>query len=489
MAKKKEKTLEEKLQEALVPENQWPYMLPENWCWTYVEFIADKIKRGKSPKYVEKSLFPVFAQKCNQKDGTIALEKARFLNPDMASKISDYVFLREDDIVINSTGTGTLGRVGFIRKKDMLGYKQILPDSHVTTVRGMFCVNKSYLYMFLKMKQAYLELQGSGSTNQKELRPDSIGTIEFPLPPLLEQKRIVHRIESLFAKLNEAKEKIQQVLDGAEMRKAAILHKAFTGELTKTWRRENNITTTDDVNREKLSKECEEYEIPYEIPDEWRWVTFNEVCTFIGSGVTPKGGQAVYTDSGIPFIRSQNVLNGKLDLSDVAYISDEINEKMKRTQIIGGETLLNITGASIGRSCYVPQEQSVGNVNQHVCILRFKNYINGYIPQLWLNSPKMQEFINFNQVGQTRQALNFKQIRGIYFPLPPLQEQLEMVRIIKYEINKLDVVCNSLANLAVRIDTMKKSILAKAFRGELGTNNPTEDSALNLLKEVLQDKF
>ena len=120
--------------------------------------------------------------------------------------------------------------------------------------------------------------------------------------------------------------------------------------------------------------------------------------------------------------------------------------------------------------------------------LRFKNYINGYIPQLWLNSPKMQEFINFNQVGQTRQALNFKQIRGIYFPLPPLQEQLEMVRIIKYEINKLDVVCNSLANLAVRIDTMKKSILAKAFRGELGTNNPTEDSALNLLKEVLQDK-
>ena len=325
--------------------------------------------------------------------------------------------------------------------------------------------------------------------NSPSIRGGDIEGFCYPIPPLPEQKRIVYRIESLFAKLDEAKEKIQQVLDGAEMRKAAILHKAFTGELTKTRRRENNITTTDDVNREKLSKECEEYDIPYEIPDEWRWVTFNEVCTFIGSGVTPKGGQAVYTDSGIPFIRSQNVLNGKLDLSDVAYISDEINEKMKRTQIIGGETLLNITGASIGRSCYVPQEQSVGNVNQHVCILRFKNYINGYIPQLWLNSPKMQEFINFNQVGQTRQALNFKQIRGIYFPLPPLQEQLEMVRIIKYEINKLDVVCNSLANLAVNIDTIKKSILAKAFRGELGTNNPNEDSAINLLKEVLQDKF
>ena len=473
MAKKKEKTLEEKLQEALVPENQWPYILPENWCWTRVENVANSGKE-KTTSF-DSTVRYVGLENIEKDTGNIGYEFANDI------KSTKSVF---------SKGNILYGRLRPYLNK----HGKVCFDGICSTDILVFSSNDCYT---AKLVDSYFNvpwfieyaISNSKGINLPRVSENTVLDALFPLPPLLEQKRIVHRIESLFAKLDEAKEKIQQVLDGAEMRKAAILHKAFTGELTKTWRRENNITTTDDVNREKLSKECEEYDIPYEIPDEWRWVTFNEVCTFIGSGVTPKGGQAVYTDSGIPFIRSQNVLNGKLDLSDVAYISDEINEKMKRTQIIGGETLLNITGASIGRSCYVPQEQSVGNVNQHVCILRFKNYINGYIPQLWLNSPKMQEFINFNQVGQTRQALNFKQIRGIYFPLPPLQEQLEMVRIIKYEINKLDVVCNSLANLAVRIDTMKKSILAKAFRGELGTNNPTEDSALNLLKEVLQDKF
>ena len=480
MAKKKEKTLEEKLQEALVPENQWPYILPENWCWTRLENVANWGSGGtpsrKHPEYYQGNIPWI---KTGELKDDFIYDAEEHISEEAISKSNAKLF-PVNTVVLAMYGA-TIGKAGIM-------------GCELATNQACACgvsnesINYRFLFEYIKSQKDGFIASGKGGA-QPNISQQIIKSYPIPLPPLPEQKRIVYRIESLFSKLEEAKEKIQQVLDGAEMRKAAILHKAFTGELTKTWRRENNITTTDDVNREKLSKECEEYDIPYEIPDEWRWVTFNEVCTFIGSGVTPKGGQAVYTDSGIPFIRSQNVLNGKLDLSDVAYISDEINEKMKRTQIIGGETLLNITGASIGRSCYVPQEQSVGNVNQHVCILRFKNYINGYIPQLWLNSPKMQEFINFNQVGQTRQALNFKQIRGIYFPLPPLQEQLEMVRIIKYEINKLDVVCNSLANIAVRIDTMKKSILAKAFRGELGTNNPNEDSALNLLKEVLQDKF
>ena len=478
MAKKKEKTLEEKLQEALVPENQWPYILPENWCWTKGKYILEKMESQKP----EGDYFYYIDIDAIDNSCQIVTEPKQIAVCDAPSRASRKLHVGD---TIFSLVRPYLKNIAYIDKS--LSNSIASTGFYVCTPKKNVFPKFFYWLMISPYVVDGLNKYMKGD-NSPSIRGGDIEGFCYPIPPLPEQKRIVYRIESLFAKLDEAKEKIQQVLDGAEMRKAAILHKAFTGELTKTWRRENNITTTDDVNREKLSKECEEYDIPYEIPDEWRWVTFNEVCTFIGSGVTPKGGQAVYTDSGIPFIRSQNVLNGKLDLSDVAYISDEINEKMKRTQIIGGETLLNITGASIGRSCYVPQEQSVGNVNQHVCILRFKNYINGYIPQLWLNSPKMQEFINFNQVGQTRQALNFKQIRGIYFPLPPLQEQLEMVRIIKYEINKLDVVCNSLANLAVRIDTMKKSILAKAFRGELGTNNPTEDSALNLLKEVLQDK-
>lgn len=462
MAKKKEKTLEEKLQEALVPENQWPYILPENWCWTYVEFISDKIKRGKSPKYVEKSLFPVFAQKCNQKDGTIALEKARFLNPDMVSKISDDVFLREDDIVINSTGTGTLGRVGFIRKKDMLGYKQILPDSHVTTVRGVFCVNKLYLYMFLKMKQAYLELQGSGSTNQKELRPDSIGTIEFPLPPLLEQKRIVHRIESLFAKLDEAKEKIQQVLDGAEMRKAAILHKAFTGELTKNWRKENTAifgNSSLGIDEELISDNLKK------LPDNWCW------CK-IGDFLELKAGKNIKAEN-ISIEKNDNNKYACYGGNGIRGYVDSFN--VERTHIIIGRQGALCGNINIAENKFYATEHAV------VVYPRYDTDIS------WLS--ENLRFLNLNQYSRSaaQPGLAVKNINNVLMPIAPYAEQVEMGRLISQMLNvwkQKEIICNKVLN---KIDTMKKSILAKAFRGELGTNNPTEDSALNLLKEVLQD--
>lgn len=459
MAKKKEKTLEEKLQEALVPENQWPYMLPENWCWTYVEFISDKIKRGKSPKYVEKSLFPVFAQKCNQKDGTIALEKARFLNPDMVSKISDDVFLREDDIVINSTGTGTLGRVGFIRKKDMLGYKQILPDSHVTTVRGVFCVNKLYLYMFLKMKQAYLELQGSGSTNQKELRPDSIGTIEFPLPPLLEQKRIVHRIESLFAKLDEAKEKIQQVLDGAEMRKAAILHKAFTGELTKNWRKENGISE-----------------------DSWESVKLKELGEFNRgkSKHRPRNDPRLFNGP-YPFIQTGDVSSSGMYIQKHSQTLSEFG--MQQSRLFPKDTLCITIAANIGK---------VAILTYDCC---FPDSVVGFTPNertfskyMYYSMLKIQKEIEALAPAVAQKNLSLKLLLDVNVQIPSVEEQHAIVKIIerllKHEKNVISASMRSIES----IETMKKSILAKAFRGELGTNNPTEDSALNLLKEVLQDK-
>lgn len=465
MAKKKEKTLEEKLQEALVPENQWPYMLPENWCWTYVEFIADKIKRGKSPKYVEKSLFPVFAQKCNQKDGTIALEKARFLNPDMASKISDDVFLREDDIVINSTGTGTLGRVGFIRKKDMLGYKQILPDSHVTTVRGMFCVNKSYLYMFLKMKQAYLELQGSGSTNQKELRPDSIGTIEFPLPPLLEQKHIVHRIESLFAKLDEAKEKIQQVLDGAEMRKAAILHKAFTGELTKNWRKENGINE-----------------------DSWEVKKLSDCGNWYGGGTPSKTHPEYWEKGNILWITSKDMKSDYIEDSQQHINSYGVENSSAK--YIEEHALICVMRSGILRHSFpVAVIKKPFTVNQDLKVLVPNKMINiEYL--LYICKYKEQSILNScMKNGTTVESINFDKLKNFSIMIPAEIEQIRIVNIIKKFLCRENDVLNKCNKFITSIDTMKKSILAKAFRGELGTNNPIEDSALNILKEVLQDKF
>lgn len=159
------------------------------------------------------------------------------------------------------------------------------------------------------------------------------------------------------------------------------------------------------------------------LPNGWKKIKLGEICNKIGSGSTPKGGREVYLNAGIPIIRSQNVLNGFLDLNDVAFISDEQHSKMKGTWVHPNDILLNITGASIGRSCVVPATVKTANVNQHVCIIRLKECADAcYVCNLIL-SKDVQKQIELLSVGGGRQGLNFQQIASFSFLLPPLEEQ------------------------------------------------------------------
>ena len=179
-----------------------PFDIPQNWCWTRLENLTTKqIKRGKSPKYVEKSNVYVFAQKCNQKNGLITLENAKFLDETTLKKYEDSDYIIEDDIVINSTGNGTLGRIGIIRDKDIL-LKKVVVDSHVTLIRIINGIEPNYIFYFLKHNQRYLESQATGSTNQTELSPEIIKKMLIPLPNTSEQLKITEKVKIL---LNEIK--------------------------------------------------------------------------------------------------------------------------------------------------------------------------------------------------------------------------------------------------------------------------------------------
>ena len=145
--------------------------------------------------------------------------------------------------------------------------------------------------------------------------------------------------------------------------------------------------------------------------------------TKIGSGSTPKGGEKAYKSNGIPLIRSQNVLTNRLNLSNVALIDEEQHEKMKGSKVQPKDVLLNITGASIGRSCVVPINLLEANVNQHVCILRLRKTIDGRLLSIFLNSQFGQKQIGSFQSGGSREGLNFQQIGSFDIPMPPLPEQ------------------------------------------------------------------
>ena len=191
----------------LLDEEDYPYFIPDNWKFAELgELTSIPVKRGKAPKYVDKSGILVFAQKCNQKVGRISLDDAKYLDENIKHKYEQENYLQGNDIVINSTGGGTLGRIGYISEALFKQSLPIVPDSHITTIRTKDNISSKYIYFFLKFNQPYLETMGVGSTNQTELRPDTIKELLVPIPPIEEQQRIVERLEALLPLCGELKE-------------------------------------------------------------------------------------------------------------------------------------------------------------------------------------------------------------------------------------------------------------------------------------------
>ena len=166
-------------------------------------------------------------------------------------------------------------------------------------------------------------------------------------------------------------------------------------------------------------------------------VSVSQIATFIGSGITPKGGRAVYLQSGIPFIRSQNVHFDGLHTDDIAYIDVTQHQSMARTQIKPGDVLLNITGASIGRCSVVPSNFGEGNVNQHVCIVRpdTKAILSGYLAMI-IASTNGQHQIDNLQAGLSRQGLNYQQVGQLQIPLPPKHIQRSILNAFESIIHR-----------------------------------------------------
>ena len=415
-----------------------PYELPEGWKWCRLGEICEKIKRGKSPKYADKSGTLVFAQKCNQPDGTMSLEKALFLNEELLSKYKDDDFVKDGDILINSTGTGTIGRVGYFDKSFLTEGMKLVPDTHVTTVRARIGNAPQFFYYFLKQKESYLELKGVGTTNMKELHADVLENLLFPLPPTLtEQKRIVSRIETLFAKLDEAEEKTRTVLDGFETRKAAILHKAFTGQL----RIDNEELTMEDWEEKKLGEVCD--------------------SIFDGDHMPPPKAE-----SGIPFLVISNVNTGYLSFDNTRYVPsgyyDSLSETRKPKK---GDVLYTIVG-SYGIPVLVDSDR-VFCFQRHMALLKPSKLISSKYLWYVLQSNEMYQKVTSIATGTAQLTVPIKGLRELTIPVPPLNYQLSIVNFLSTVLEKESRAKEAAQTVLDQIALLKKSILARAFRGEL----------------------
>ncbi|OJS99305.1 restriction endonuclease subunit S [Marinobacter nauticus] len=181
-------------------------------------------------------------------------------------------------------------------------------------------------------------------------------------------------------------------------------------------------------------------EIPFDIPNGWHWIRLGELVKKIGSGATPRGGKNAYVQSGIPFLRSQNIWNDGLNLQDVAYIPPETHERMANTHVFPNDILLNITGASLGRCTVVPTELEMANVSQHVTIIRTIDPLNRSYLHYLILSPYVQSLVWGRQVGMAREGLSKKVLEQFEIPLPPLEEQHRIVQ----KVDELMALCDRL---------------------------------------------
>ena len=287
---KKEKPLPD------ITEDEKPFDIPESWKWVRLgEIVVKTIKRGKSPTYIAKSNVLVFAQKCNTKAGYIDLSLAQYLDEKKLANYSQEEFMINNDIVLNSTGNGTLGRVGIYRNSDNPNNYPLVPDSHVTVIRVNKSIDISFVFYTLKYYQPILEKLGSGSTNQTELSAGTVNVLLFPLPPLAEQKRIVAKIEELLPYIHRYEESWLK-LEALNSRfpsdmKKSLLQYAIQGKLVEQrpeegtaeelfqqiQKEKQRLIAEGKIKKEKPLPEITEDEKPFDIPESWKWVRLGSI--------------------------------------------------------------------------------------------------------------------------------------------------------------------------------------------------------------------
>ena len=221
-----------------------------------------------------------------------------------------------------------------------------------------------------------------------------------------------------------------------------------------------------------------------EVPEHWRISSLKRLTTRISSGKTPLGGSETYVAEGVLFLRSQNVYDEGLRLDDVVFIAPEVDESMASSRVKPGDILLNITGASIGRTCAVPADFPPANVNQHVCAIRLS------FPEIvafltwFMKAISVKAQIDLAQTGAAREGLNFAQIGQLQLALPSQQEALGIAAFLDHETAKIDTLIAEQKSLIALLKEKRQAVISHAVTKGLNPDVPMKDSGVEWLGEV-----
>lgn len=454
--KKTALTIEERLQQALVPAEEQPYEVPENWVWTYISsgFDVTSSKRVHKSDWLSEGVPFYRTRELVKLSEQGYIDNELFISEDLYKTFKkEFGVPQKNDLLIS--GVGTIGVPYVISDEKKFYFK----DGNVIWLKNKGVFDASYMYYLYKtvFVDNQIHSMSAGTTVDTYTIINAKNTI-IPLPPLSEQQRIVERIEELFTKLDEAKERLQEVADSFAVRKAAILHKAFTGELTKQWRRENGVSD-----------------------ESWEEKKLGEVGVLERgrSKHRPRNDERLF--GGIyPFIQTGDVANADMFIEKHSQTLSDFG--MQQSKLFVKNTICITIAANIGKvailsydSCF--PDSVVGLTTDEKNSYKYVYY--------YLST--QQKELESKAPATAQKNINLKVLNDLDIPLPTLPEQHEIVRLIDDLLARERAAQQAAEQALASIDLMKKSILARAFRGELGTNKASEASALELLRQVLAE--
>ena len=407
----------------MIPKDKQPYTLPDNWQWTPLKEVAEIIM-GQSPKgdstTKDSSYTPLIGGAADM--GNLFPVITRYTKK--PTKLS-----QKNDVII--CVRATIGKPIFSDDKYCLG-------RGVAAIRPR-SISKEFLrYLLINFEQYFYD-KATGSTFS-QVSSTTLKNFPVPLPPLDEQQRIVALLDEMFYNLDEVKALAQNVVDSSEFRRAAILHKAFTGELTENWRDEHGTTL-----------------------DSWERRTVASVCKGLLYGTSKKSTKL----GKMIVLRMGNLQCGEIDWTDLAYSDDE--NDIKKYRLSKGDVLFNRTNSAVlvGKTSIYRGEYPAIYAGYLIKLDYDHDILSGEYLNYVLNSPNAKEYYNRVKTDGVNQSnINARKIGEYVIPLPPLDEQKEIVRILDDLLGREQRAKDLAGKTLDRVEMMKKSILARAFRGE-----------------------
>ena len=419
---------------------EWIGEIPEGWTKNKVIRLFDTIGSGTTPKNIT-SDFPVVNWiQSGDITGSFIPTCKNVISANLLSQYSALKVYPAPFIVIAMYGAS----VG---------------NASISLIDG--CVNQAccvlsspscnlhYAFYVIKSAQSYL-VRKAVCGGQPNISQETIKQLWLPIPPLSTQDIIVRNLDATCSKIDDLLSSVHASIEEYKKLKQAVITQA----VTKGVRGEREMK---DSGVEWIGK----------IPAEWSITKIKSGVTKIGSGKTPSGGAETYTDSGVIFLRSQNVYDCTLNLESPTYISLEVDATMKSTRVLPDDVLLNITGGSIGRCSIVPKTLGLANVNQHVCIIRTNPliFLPKYMQYFWV-STLGHLAIDLYQTGGNREGMSADAIRNTPIPYAPLNEQKEIADYLDAKCAEIDGLIAKKEQLVKELESYKKSLIYEVVTGK-----------------------